>query len=65
METAQATCGLSEDPCSHKDTWWWNEEVAAAVREKKKKYGHWKKKNLQRYGRSTRTAKQMQRRLFS
>jgi len=39
METAQVTCGLSNGPCSHKETWRWKEEVAEAVREKKKKYG--------------------------
>jgi len=43
METAQVTCGLSKDPCRHKETWWGNEEVADAVREKKRKYGNWKK----------------------
>jgi len=42
METAHVTCGLSKDPCSHKETWRWIEEVAEAVREKKKKYGNWK-----------------------
>jgi len=46
METVQVTCGLSEGPCSHKETWWWNEEVAEAVREKKKKYGNWKKRKI-------------------
>jgi len=35
METAQHICGMSKDPCRHKETWWWNEEVAVAVREKK------------------------------
>jgi len=36
METVQVSCGLSEGPCRHKETWW-NEELAEAVREKKKK----------------------------
>jgi len=35
METAQAICGLSKDPCRHKETWWWNEEDAEAIKEKK------------------------------
>jgi len=52
MDTAQITCGLSNGPCRHKETWWWN-EVAEAIREKKKKYGNWKKKkNRQRHGKS-------------
>ena len=34
LETAQVTCGLSKNPCRHKEIWWWNEEVAEAVREK-------------------------------
>jgi len=63
METAQVICGLSNGPCSHKETWWWNEEVAEAVREKKKSMENGKKKNRQRRGRSTRAYK-MQRGLF-
>jgi len=43
METTQVTCGLSENPCGHKETWQWNEEVAEALKEKKKVYGNWKK----------------------
>ena len=42
METAQVTCGLSKNPCRHKETYWRNEEVAKAVREKKIKYRNWK-----------------------
>jgi len=42
----QVTCGLSKDPCRHKETWWWNDEVAEAVWEKKKKYRKWRKEKL-------------------
>ena len=60
MDTAQVTCGLSESPCRHKETWWWNEEVAKAVREKKKSMEIGKKKNRQRLGKSTRRVNKMQ-----
>jgi len=45
MESAQDTCGMTEGPHRHKETWWWNEEVAEAIREKKIKYRKWKREN--------------------
>jgi len=51
VQTAQVTCGLSKDPCKHKETWWWNDKVAEAVRVQKIKYGNWKRENSM-YGRS-------------
>ena len=59
MERALATCGLSEGPCRHNETWWWNEEVAEAVRGTKKKYGNWKKidRGIEEYKRSKQIAR--------
>jgi len=45
METAQDICGMTKNPCRHKETWWCNEDVAEAVREKKIMYGKWKIEN--------------------
>ena len=42
LEATDETCGWTEGPARHSQTWWWNDEVDQCIKGKRRLWKEWK-----------------------